>query len=871
MYALLGLLLLGSGASWFVLSSWVPTKGKALLMQEVQRRTPLEASIGTMRYHLLRGILLEQVQLTERATREQWALIPQMQIRVSWLTLLLQKRLVFGGRASLQAPCETAVAFSGRIPLRDLSLRVELDTADVPLRSLTAPLTRHVPAALTDGTLRLHLRAERPSGGALTLTGRLEGHEVVWQEGPLQLRGEVVLSGTAAAPAEPGGRWEAQAEGRIRRATIEGLARTGTVSNVEGLLHLTPQEITIDQMSGDALGSSWTLEGAVSLQPAPFFEGLLSSRVELEPLVAAFPDWLRDERHEWQPSGAADLRVVCRALLNPLMPDCLAEAQWRDITLKGRSLPDPLTDLTGRLLYDHVMRRVSIEPLEATLRKQPLAVRGEVAFAPQPRMALEVNGTLPLEAALPWLPASHPFSELEGTADVALTIDGPMRSPQYLGRIELRDSRARFKANPTRVEQLAALILLDRDRLDIQEGSLRVNDQPVTVAATLTPMRRPRIITTIGFPQGELWLNGRLTDQELLIDEGRLSLTQSRLQLSGQVGRDARRTSALRLNGSIELADLNRLPFLPLPQIQAWGLQGVTIVDLRVTGPLSDLPRTRIAGRLDAERLRIKELLIEQLSCQIDQIPEGLQLRVPFALIADGKFRGEFTLERRPRVGDVFLVEGDLTGLQLAKLSQLIPAWRTRDVSGSASSRASFGGAWNRRDSWRGEGWLNATGERMGNLPLLNKVFRGLFGALADRLGLESLRRFEITQASVHWRLAQERLQTDDLRLGGLAGAEPVGVYAKGSVGLDGTLDLVVEPELSEGLVLQSPMTSTMATAVLKAAGGLERMRRLVGRHRLTGTLKEPSYRFELSTQEIFKQLVPTTGDLIQNLLDAVR
>ena len=57
----------------------------------------------------------------------------------------------------------------------------------------------------------------------------------------------------------------------------------------------------------------------------------------------------------------------------------------------------------------------------------------------------------------------------------------------------------------------------------------------------------------------------------------------------------------------------------------------------------------------------------------------------------------------------------------------------------------------------------------------------------------------------------------------------------------------------------------------MKAAGQLERLRQLIGRHHLTGTLKDPKYRFELSTQEVFKELTPGASDFLQNLLDAVR
>jgi hypothetical protein len=235
--------------------------------------------------------------------------------------------------------------------------------------------------------------------------------------------------------------------------------------------------------------------------------------------------------------------------------------------------------------------------------------------------------------------------------------------------------------------------------------------------------------------------------------------------------------------------------------------------------------------------------------------------------VAGGQAHADLTVEHRP-TGHAFATELDLAGLQLERLAQTIPAWRDRPIRGTASAHAVLTGDWAARASWRGSGWLNASGEHLGEVPLLQKVFRGIFGLLGERLGLESLRRAQVTQASVTWRLSQERVATDDLRLGGLAGTDPVAVYARGSVGLDQTLDFVIEPELAEGTLLQAPATATFAGTILKAAGQFERFRRLVGRHRLTGTLKEPNYRFEYSVQETAAQLVPAAGEALQGLLD---
>ena len=137
---------------------------------------------------------------------------------------------------------------------------------------------------------------------------------------------------------------------------------------------------------------------------------------------------------------------------------------------------------------------------------------------------------------------------------------------------------------------------------------------------------------------------------------------------------------------------------------------------------------------------------------------------------------------------------------------------------------------------------------------------------------VDMLRRADITQASLHWRLAKERFETDDLRLGGIAGTEPMAVYAKGSVGFDQTLDFVVDPELSESTLLQAPTTSSLAGVLLKAVGKLETLRRLVGRHRLTGTITHPNYRFQVGRQELLQEVDPAnpTG-LLQDIMKSLR
>jgi hypothetical protein len=423
---------------------------------------------------------------------------------------------------------------------------------------------------------------------------------------------------------------------------------------------------------------------------------------------------------------------------------------------------------------------------------------------------------------------------------------------------------------PHPIERLAGRLIFEPQRLEVRETSFQFDEQPMALMGNMVFGPQTTIVATLGFPEGTLEATARVMPKDILIDAAQLAFRDSGLSLRGAIERDATRRSRLQLTGTVEAADLSRFPFLNIPALEPWKLAGTVAVTADLDGPLTKWEEAHLRGRLSATQLSVRDVPVEQLACEFEQQDRTMRVHVPSALVADGRFRGELTVRHRTADAE-FLTEADLIGLRLERLALAVPAWQQRQITGTASAHAVITGLWKQRATWQGQGWLNASGERLADVPLLDKVFRGLFGMLGDRLGLEVLRRAQITQASVTWRLSQERLQTDDLRLAGTAGTEPVALYARGSVGLDQTLDFVIEPELSEGIVLESPTTSTLASAVLKAAGQLERLRRLIGRHRLTGTLKDPEYRFEYGTGEVLKQIAPGPTDLLQGILESLR
>ncbi len=852
------MLLVAAAGSW-LLGRWLPRYGQAKLEAAVEERWPVDLSLGTLDYHLVRGLTATDVALTDTTGRVLFS-APEVRLRPRWGGLWLG-RIGFGGDADMIAPYRAPLILAGWVHLGGSAWRLDAQTPETPLSALAPVLTERIPTSLTDGRFILRVRMDQSGRGPARAGVQVDGRRLKWQRAPLTAVADITVDGDAAPDSD--GIWRYDFSIAMRDGELRGLPAVDMVTDLEGTGRLTPESLRIDRLVGETLDTAWQARGEVSLAGAPAVTVLLTGRPDAGQVFSLWPAGAA-----WAASGPVDLSASCRGPLAPSPRiDCQIAAELRGVSVTPPMLGTPLTGITGGAGYDLLERRVTIESLAGELAGQPVSARGEVFLTDPAAAAVSVDGSADLHA-VPALLSRAGITEASGRVKWALDLDGPVTDPQLRGRVTLEDVSGHVGGQ--RVDSLTGELALEPAQIAAEALGLQLNGQPVTLAFTATTGQVPLIRATVSLPGGAIIAaNTRLLAESVQIESGRLELAHSRLQVSGTVSRAEDHHAAVRLHGVVELADLAAQPWLPLPALAAWQPSGRVEVDAAFDGEPSAWNRAAWRGRLQGEQLLLHHIPVEQLACEFDGRDGAMRLRIPAASVAGGQLDADLSLEPR-EAGTGFLLKGELAQGQLERLAATLPAWKGRDIRGAMSTAASLSGTWQQRDTWVGEGWLNAAGERLGELPLLEKVFQGFFGVLADRLGLEALRRGQITQAGLHWQLAQGRLQTEDLRLSGTSAGEPVAVYAHGSVGLDQTLDLVIEPELSEGMLLQAPSTASIANTVLHAANRLEKFRRLVGRHRLTGTLKQPQYRFEFSLQDVLRQLAPAPEDLLQGLLNTL-
>jgi len=863
------ILLIAGSALWLFLSSWVPTHGKARLIHALEESGRLEVAIGAMRYQPFRGFVLEQVRIDDRSSQTTWVVAPLMTIRLNWMALA-QRQIVFRARSPLEIPCQTTLMLAGRYDLRWRTLRLHVRTTDVPLTTLSPVVRSRLPVALTDATLRVNLQLTRHPEEALRIVARIDADELAWVAPAYRAIVNLTVDGRATLPSPLGHPLDMDAMITVHRGTIETVSALRVIS-LQGRARLITDRLDIERLTGTALGSSWTLEGTLASFSRPSLESLLTSRADLASVLAAFPS-LKDT---WQPTGTADLRIGCHGALHPRMfLDCLAHAKVQGATLTVAKITSPITHIAGSLAYDGLTRRLSIEELHGRLLSESIAARGEVSLARPLTLSLDVAGALPLQTLTEWLPPQT-VEELRGLAQVDVHLEGLPAQLQPTGRIELRQGHLILPKFSTTIEDAHGVILATEERLELQAMSLQWNEQPVAVTAMMTPppgpdlrwRDLPRIAATVEMPEGTLMVTGRINPEQFLLDDGHLTLERSRVQIRGAVGRTAERLMALQFSGLMDMEELGSLSLAPLLALSTWKIRGVAEVEGQVRGRWGQWSQAALQARVHANHLSVRDLPVEDIVCQVEHAGKILRLHLPSALIAAGKSWGQLTIDRRLPQKEYILFEADTVGLELERLAQTIPAWKNRSMKGVASAHVLFSGTWRERATWHGDGWLNASGDHLGDVPLLDRFFQGgVLVPLAEWLGLDVLRRAEITQASLHWRLAQEQITTQDLRLAGLVGTAAIVMYLKGAVGLDQRVDVVIEPELSEHIIRQSRVISG-ASSLLTASGLIERFMKLI-RYRVTGTLQEPVSRFEVtSPQELLKQLFNfSPGDLFQGL-----
>ena len=403
-------------ALWAFLAGWVPTNGKALLIQQLEQRWPLAVSLGSIRYRPLQDFVLDDVVVLDRASRTPWLRTPRLTVHIAWWPLVF-RQVVFRAEAPLEAPGQTQLAVRGRYRLPERHLRCRLRAPDIALHTLAPSLREHLPPQLLEGTFHVDAGLIWHPEAPVQIAGRMTGARLVWADPPLRVLADLALEGTATAPAHAASAWTFDVATTLHHGTVAGIPQLETLTDLEGTGRLTPERFEIQQLRGTFRESPWRLEGRLEPLTRPALEALISARLELGTVsdLLALPTG-------WTLRGPADVSAVCRGPLQPEPRlDCLVRTMLEGVALTNAGAANPIQEITGRLDYDRLAQRLVVDAL--------------LRVAEHP---LTLTATLTDLRTVPRLEATATFQEGRATFTGRWE---PSRLVVEAGEVTVRDSR----------------------------------------------------------------------------------------------------------------------------------------------------------------------------------------------------------------------------------------------------------------------------------------------------------------------------------------------------------------------------------------------------------------------------------------------
>jgi len=853
--AVFGLFALTVLAASMWIQAWIPTRGKAWLEAKLEQALPLDITIGRVSYSAWSGLQLDGIAAVDPKTSTTWFHAAQLHARIGIVPLLLRRTVAFRLNGSVTTPCQTELDVAGRYQLQTRRVAVDVSTSDIAVEHLSEPLVAYRPPELKSAALRLRWHIDWQPGAPPVLSGRTLLTDVVWERAPIRITGNLAVDGTVRPTPGSALPVSVTAQAAVDRARITGLAVVGETTDIHGSLRVHDGVLDVVELRGAALGSSWTLEGSVWDVHHPTVELHLRTPVDL----ARLAQQLLAAVQTLKPQGAAQLDAVLRGPLRDWPNiELMATSAIRDGRCVVPTLAEPIQRIAGTLRYDHLSKRVELIALSGQLRDAPIHLAGTIRLTNPTTLNLDADTVADLSLVRDVRPdMAKIFAQLSGAASVRAKISGAIGDLSWSAATTLDRALVAWQSPPVAIEDVAGTIVITEREIHTNDLAFVFAKEPVTVRAIVSSYTStPQITGTIQAGNATMQIAGTIRSDRVTMQRAQLTLGQLQLAADGTIAREANTRSTLNVSGTVDADALRQLPWVKLPALDDWQVHGQAAVRARLSGPLEHWQRTEIVGQFASDEVIIRHLPLRTIRGEIEQQDGKLSLRLLNAVFVDGRLTGQWQVDHTstpPR----FALEFDVNQADLGQLSAAIPALKNNYIDGRVSGRAKLAGVWSDPQRLVGDGWVSAMGERLAELPLLDRVLHGIFGVLGERFGLSSLRTAQITKIGGQWRLADGRVHSDDLQLTGAAGTEPLSIYAHGSVGLDKSLDIVVEPELSQELVAEAPNTSAFSRTILQTVGGFDKFRRLIGQHHIGGTIDKPQYRFELSLDELFKQAIP--------------
>jgi uncharacterized protein involved in outer membrane biogenesis len=513
-----------------------------------------------------------------------------------------------------------------------------------------------------------------------------------------------------------------------------------------------------------------------------------------------------------------------------------------NLDISGLEVIDTVSQIKGDLNFDNT--GLSGEQLSANVLGIPFETKINLQNFANPLINIYATSQIDLHSAVGLLENKFKFSlpaDIQGQGRLSLSLESrlpPTLPLQINGSLDVLGATAKLNQLNSTLENISGKITFSANRLNWDKLNFRYLDTDYTASGALTNFQAPAV--QLSLSSQDLSLESLFAVRDSLINfskcQGRY--LNSDFSFTGDVDtRDSKNINtdiAAKIN--INLKDLSRMLVKFKDGIIQINPTGRLHIDGTLAGNINDIKSCSIEAKLSSDSTSIYGLKATDLLINYNQQDRIADMALLHLSLYDGTIdaMGKMNLasENLP-----YWMSADIQGVKIEKLKMDTPA-KDKDIAGTIQAQAKINGFSGDLSKLSGAGKITVS---EGNLWQLN-LFKGI-GAL---LFTDDFTNVVFSEGYCDFSIHDKYVFTDNLKLKSslcdMAGAV--------KIGFDSSIDASLNVEVSQD-AQPTGSIKDFTTAILGQA-------KKFGVIRITGTLKDPKYKFKTAVVDIIKGIKDT-------------
>ncbi len=536
----------------------------------------------------------------------------------------------------------------------------------------------------------------------------------------------------------------------------------------------------------------------------------------------------------------SDINAHLRYSLKDKQIEVRGKARVADSGISGLEVLGEIKNISGEVAFNN--SGLSSDKLSANIWGVPINAKINLSDLSNPSLNINVASSLNLASVQDILKDKFKFAfpgniNGEGNLSLAIQTKIPSAGPLYLnGYLDISNGIIKLEKIGSPVEDINGRLEFIQDQLKWPEVNFKYLGLPYRTAGVLTNFQSPQVQLGLYSKDLSLESNFAINNKLINLSECKGHYLNSEFSLTGNINAgdlsklNTDITGELNLNLEDIKEPLKKFKTL-LEQLKP---EGLVHAEFNVNGNINDIKSCTITAKLSGPSISAYGLKAKELSLNYSQADGVIDIPLMHLSLYDGTIEAVAKMNLNS-ANLPYWVTVDIQGVKLEKL-KLDTTAKEKDIAGTIRVQVKVNGFSNDLSRLNGAGNIFITDGKLWQLNL----FKGLGSLLFAR----DFASIIFSEGSCGFSISDKYIFSDNLKLK----SNIADLSGSLKIGFDNSINASLDVKILDEMVPLSGTFKDITTAIIGQSGRF-------GVIKISGTLKEPKYKFQAAVVDIIKGL----------------